>query len=144
MIEGDARLLGRVRDLSSTLGEDLDWLTHNRFGDAPRADGLRDLGERLTELGADLTRRAAELDHGAAVRLPDDGWIPEAGPPAGRPRLAHYVGRGELRFGLVYLAACGAACYPFYGKDPAARIARHPRCPTCPATSTQAGAEDVP
>lgn len=131
MIERDTRLLDRVRDLTSSLGEDLDWLSKNQFGDAPRADGLRDLGERLIELGADLTKRASELDHRAAARLPEAGWIPEAGSPAGRLRLAHYVGRGELRFGLVYLAACGASCYPFYGKDPTARVARHPRCPAC-------------
>ncbi|MDT7729623.1 MAG: hypothetical protein QOI21_6199 [Actinomycetota bacterium] len=131
-MEQDARLLGRVRDLSKSLGEDLDWLIKNHFADTPRADGLRDLGERLAELGADLLKRADQLDQGVAAKLPESGWIPEAGPPANGLRVAHYVGRGELRFGLVYLAACGAACYPFYGKDPTARIARHPTCGVCP------------
>jgi hypothetical protein len=131
-MEQDARLLDRVRDLSKSLGEDLDWLIKNHFADAPRADGLRDLGERLADLGADLLKRADQLDQSVAAQLPADGWIPEAAPPAKGLRVAHYVGRGELRFGLVYLAACGTACYPFYGKDPTSRIARHPRCRVCP------------
>lgn len=120
----DERLFKRLHDLASTLLEDLSL--------APlRADGLRDLGERLGELGAGLVSYAYELDLLAAQRLPAGGWIPEAGPASREQRRAHYVGNGQLRSGLVYIAQCGAACFPFYDQDVAGKIAHHERCGSC-------------
>jgi hypothetical protein len=92
-------------------------LIENRFGGAPRADGLRDLGERFADVRADLAKRADELDLGVAVRRCRP--VGESRRP-GRLRVARHVGPGELRFELVYLASC----YPCYGRDVAGRIAR--------------------
>lgn len=126
MMDVDARLFNRLRDLQQTLGQDVDWLTRHF-----RPDALRDLGERLSDLGGDLTTRAADLNSVTLAKLPASRWIPEAGTPPGAPRLAHYVGEEPLRCGLVFLARCGAACFPFYGNDRTGRIHRHRRCPTC-------------
>jgi hypothetical protein len=52
-------------------------------------------------------------------------WVNPGGRTTGRLRVARYVGPGELRFELVYLASC----YPCYGRDVAGRIAR---CHVCP------------
>jgi hypothetical protein len=97
----DHALLTRLRDLTETLPGDVSWLA----GPPLRADGLRDLGERLACLDADLIGRAGVLDEIAAARLPAHGWIPGCGPDP-RRRLAHYVGRGEVRLGLSYFASC--------------------------------------
>ena len=132
-MDPDHALLTRLRDLAETLREDVAWLARPPL----RADGFRDLGERLSGLGMDLISRAGALDEIAAARLPPDGWIPESGPEPHR-RLAHYVGRGEVRLGLIYFASCGAGCFPFYGTDPAGKIARHTRCPQCVAEVTSA------
>jgi hypothetical protein len=144
VIERDEQLLERLQDLDKSLAPDIAWLLRNPCGDTPRADGLRDLGERLSDLGEALLKRSDELDRHAAVRLPPEGWIPEAGPPAGRIRAAHYVGRGELRYGPLYLATCGAPCLPFYGKDPIHRIARHPRCTACTSAAASPELVSVP
>lgn len=125
-MDPDHALLTRLRDLAATLPGDVAWLA----GPPLRADGMRDLGERLTSLGADLISRAGALDEIAAARLPAHGWIPECGPEP-RRRLAHYVGRGEVRLGLIYYASCGAGCFPFYGTDPAEKTVRHERCDKC-------------
>lgn len=125
-MDPDHALLTRPRDLAATLPGDVAWLA----GPPLRADGMRDLGERLTCLGADLISRAGALDEIAAARLPAHGWIPECGPEP-RRRLAHYVGRGEVRLGLIYYASCGAGCFPFYGTDPAEKTLRHERCDKC-------------
>jgi hypothetical protein len=125
-MDPDHALLTRLRDLARTLPGDLSWLS----GPPLRADGLRDLGERLCCLGADLVSRAGALDEIAAARLPADGWIPGCG-PVPRLRYAHYVGRGEVRLGLVYFATCGASCFPCYGRDAAGKTARHERCDRC-------------
>ncbi|MFJ7219603.1 hypothetical protein [Amycolatopsis sp. NPDC098790] len=125
-MDPDHALLTRLRDLAATLPGDVAWLA----GPPLRADGMRDLGERFTCLGADLISRAGVLDDIAAARLPAHGWIPECGPEP-RRRLAHYVGRGEVRLGLIYFASCGAGCFPFYGTDPAERTVRHERCDKC-------------
>ena len=125
----DEGLFERLRDLAGTLPEDPAWLSP-----APlHAGGLRDLGERLGELGADLVTYAGELDRLAAQRLPANGWIPEAGTTSGEERRAHYVGEGRSRFGLIYIAHCGAACFPFYGQDAQGEITHHERCSSCVA-----------
>lgn len=131
MIENDARLFDRLRDLQGTLGEDLDWLAPHPPGRPPRADGLRDLGERLADLGTALIQRADELNASVLAKLPKELWIPEAATAPGRVRKAHYAGQRPIRCGLVYLAMCGAACYPYYGRDSAGKIARHPPCAAC-------------
>lgn len=125
-MDPDHALLTRLRDLAETLPGDVAWLS----GPPLRADGMRDLGERLACLGADLITRAGELDEIAAARLPDHGWIPECGPEP-RRRAVHYVGRGEVRLGLIYFASCGAGCFPFYSRDPWDKTARHRRCEKC-------------
>jgi hypothetical protein len=119
-------LFSRLRDLHDSLGGDIDWLEGNR-----RPDGLKDLGERLTELGGDLLRRATELNDAVLATLPADRRLPEACTGPDRTRPAHLVAGWPIRSGLVYLAVCGAACYPYYGRDTAGRIAGHPRCPAC-------------
>jgi hypothetical protein len=125
-MDPDHAILTRLRDLAGTLSGDVAWLA----GPPLRADGLRDLGERLVCLGSDLISRAGVLDEIAAARLPADGWIPECG-PVPRLRHAHYVGRGEVRLGLIYFASCGASCFPYYGRDPAGKTGRHERCHRC-------------
>ncbi|MCU1679860.1 MAG: hypothetical protein JWQ81_599 [Amycolatopsis sp.] len=79
------------------LGQDVDWLTEHF-----RPDALRDLGERLGDLGGDLTARAADLNTITLEKLPGSRWIPEGGTPPGVRRLAHYVGEEPLRCGLVF------------------------------------------
>lgn len=123
----DQHLFERLHDLAETLPEDVGLLPSSTMP----ADGLRDLGERLEELGRDLVSYANGLDHLAAQRLPADGWIPEAGAASREERHAHYVGRGRLRIGMFYIATCGAACFPFYGRDTEGKIAGHERCGTC-------------
>lgn len=131
VIEQDFRLLDRLRDLQSSLAQDVGWLVESQCDGAPRADGLRDLGERLADLSAALLARADEVDTATLARLPPDRWIPAAGTTRLAPGLAHCVGERPLRCGLVYLALCGAACFPCYGTDPARRIDRHARCGQC-------------
>lgn len=127
----DQRLLDRVRDLHGSLGLDIGWLARTLDGEQPRADILRDLGERLADLGADLVGRADELDAAVRATLPEHGWLPEAGARRRALAVAHQVGPHPLRCGPIFLAVCGAACFPFYGTDPAGRTARHERCPKC-------------
>ncbi|MEC3978544.1 hypothetical protein [Amycolatopsis sp. H20-H5] len=127
--DSEESLYDRIHDLAATLPEDAHWLT----GSVSRADGWRDLGERLDELGSALRAHADELDRVAAGLLPEHGWIPEAGRPAGRRRVAHYVGKGELRLGLIYVSACGTPCFPLYGRDRTGKTVRHERCRACEA-----------
>ncbi|MEV7094056.1 hypothetical protein AB0M80_14605 [Amycolatopsis sp. NPDC051045] len=127
----DQRLLERIRDLHASLVPDLAWLARTVGEEAPRPDILRDLGERLADLGTDLITRADELDAQVRAGLPDHGWLPEAGARRRALAVAHQVGPHPLRCGPIFLAVCGAACYPFYGKDPTGRTARHERCEKC-------------
>jgi hypothetical protein len=124
----DQHLFERLHDLAETLSDDAGWLSPAHA----RTDGLRDLGKRLGDMGTELIAYADELDRLAAERLPATGWIPEAGAP-GTSRRAHHVGTGKRRFGLLYIAACGAACFPFYGRDADGKITRHQRCGYCVA-----------
>lgn len=129
--EEDRRLLERIRDLHGSLASDLAWLARTVGEETPRPDILRDLGERLADLSADLVTRADELDAQVRATLPDHGWLPEAGARRRALALAHQVGPRPLRCGPIFLAVCGAACFPFYGTDPADRTARHERCERC-------------
>jgi hypothetical protein len=127
----DQRLVERVHDLHGSLGLDVTWLARTLDDESPRPDILRDLGERLAELGADLVTRADELDARVRATLPEHGWLPEAGARRRALAVAHQVGPHPLRCGPIFLAVCGAACFPFYGTDPAGRTARHERCERC-------------
>ncbi|WP_410671893.1 hypothetical protein [Amycolatopsis sp. cmx-4-68] len=127
----DERLLERIRDLHESLAPDLAWLARTVGEEEPRPDILRDLGERLADLGADLAARADELDAQVRATLPDHGWLPEAGARRRALAVAHQVGPHPLRCGPIFLALCGAACFPFYGGDPSGRTERHARCPDC-------------
>jgi hypothetical protein len=127
----DQRLLERVRDLHASLAPDVAWLARTLDDEQPRPDILRDLGERLGDLGQDLLARADELDAEVRATLPDHGWLPEAGARRRALAVAHQVGPHPLRCGPIFLAVCGAACFPFYGTDPAGRTARHERCGKC-------------
>ncbi|MEU0536291.1 hypothetical protein [Amycolatopsis tolypomycina] len=127
----DHRLLERIRDLHASLAPDLAWLARTVGEEAPRPDILRDLGERLADLGVDLISRADELDAQVRAGLPDHGWLPEAGARRRALAVAHQVGPHPLRCGPIFLAVCGAACFPLYGTDPTGRTARHERCEKC-------------
>ncbi len=127
----DHRLLDRLRDLRGSLGADLPYITRMVEEDTPRADVLRDLGERLSDLGAALLRRAEDVNADVLAKLPDDGWLPEAGACHRALGVAHNVGPRPLRCGRVYLAVCGAVCFPFYGRDLSGRTARHEHCRRC-------------
>ena len=127
----DRRLLERIRDLHASLAPDVAWLARTVGEEVPRPDILRDLGERLADLGADLITRADELDAQVRAGLPDHGWLPEAGARRRALAVAHQVGPHPLRCGPIFLAVCGAACFPFYGTDPTGRTARHERCEKC-------------
>jgi hypothetical protein len=127
----DRRLVERIHDLHGSLGVDVIWLARTLDDETPRPDILRDLGERLAELGADLVSRADELDAEVRATLPDHGWLPEAGARRRALAVAHQVGPHPLRCGPIFLAVCGAACFPFYGTDPTGRTARHERCERC-------------
>lgn len=129
----DARLFGRIRDLEASLATDLAFLTRAVEEEAPRPDALRDLGERLVDLGGALLRRADEVNAAVLATLPAHGWLPGAGARHHATGPAHQVGPRPLRCGAVFLALCGAACFPFYGKDPTDRTARHEHCPVCQA-----------
>lgn len=127
----DHRLLDRLRDLHGSLSTDIGVVTRMVEDDVPRADVLRDLGERLTDLGTALLARSDDVDADVLAKLPDDGWLPEAGERHRALLVAHHVGERPLRCGRIYLAVCGAPCFPFYGRDRSGRTARHERCPTC-------------
>ncbi|MFI5610567.1 hypothetical protein [Amycolatopsis sp. NPDC051903] len=129
----DAILLARIRDLQASLATDLAFLTRTIEEDAPRPDALRDLGERLLDLGGALVTRSDELNDALLATLPPHGWLPEAGARRHAMGVAHQVGSRPLRCGPVFLALCGAACYPFYGRDATNRSARHERCEACQA-----------
>ncbi|MDT8914524.1 hypothetical protein [Amycolatopsis sp. PS_44_ISF1] len=127
----DTRLFERIRDLEASLPGDLAFLTRAVEEESPRPDALRDLGERLVDLGQAVLRRSEEVNAALLATLPGHGWLPEAGARRRAAGLAHQVGPHPIRSGAVFLALCGAACFPFYGKDPADRTARHERCPAC-------------
>ncbi|WET81427.1 hypothetical protein P3102_09520 [Amycolatopsis sp. QT-25] len=127
----DHRLLDRLRDLHGSLSTDISFVTRMVEDDVPRADVLRDLGERLTDLGGALLRRSDDVNADVLAKLPDDGWLPGAGEHHQPLSVAHNVGGRPLRCGRIYLALCGAPCFPFYGRDASARTARHERCPVC-------------
>jgi len=62
MIERDRELLAKVGRVNQHIGNVIvEMLTEQDGGELP-ADGVRDLGRNLAELGADLLARAAELD----------------------------------------------------------------------------------
>ncbi|MBB4689725.1 hypothetical protein [Amycolatopsis jiangsuensis] len=127
----DLRLLERIRDLQASLATDLAFLARAVDEEAPRPDAVRDLGERLLDLGGALVARADELNAKVLATLPAHGWLPEAGARRRALGLAHQVGPRPLRCGPIFLALCGAACFPFYGRDPDDRTARHELCPAC-------------
>lgn len=126
-------LLARIRDLHGSLATDLAFLTRAFEEDSPRPDALRDLGERLLDLGAALVKTSDELNAAVLATLPPDGWLPEAGARRHAIGVVHQVGPRPLRCGAVFLALCGSACYPFYGRDGSHRSARHERCEGCVA-----------
>ncbi|WP_328611873.1 hypothetical protein OG943_23060 [Amycolatopsis sp. NBC_00345] len=129
----DARLFDRIRDLEASLAADLAFLIRAVEEEAPRPDALRDLGERLVDLGGALLRRSDEVNSAVLATLPAHGWLPGAGARRHATGPAHQVGPRPIRCGSVFLALCGAACFPFYGKDPTNRTARHEHCPVCRA-----------
>ncbi|WP_326837772.1 hypothetical protein VSH64_23300 [Amycolatopsis rhabdoformis] len=129
----DAVLLERIRDLHASLGMDLAFLARTIDERSPRPDAMRDLGERLLDLGGALVSRSDEVNAAVLAKLPPDGWLPEAGSSRHVIGPVHQVGPRPLRCGAVYLALCGSACFPFYGRDPANRSARHYRCEACEA-----------
>jgi hypothetical protein len=120
-----------IRDLQSSLALDLGFLTKALDERTPRPDAVRDLGERLLDLGRTLTRRADRMNETVLASLPAHGWLPQAGASATAKRLAHQVGRHPLRCGPVYLGLCGAACFPVYGLDPHDHTGRYEQCPDC-------------
>jgi hypothetical protein len=122
----DLLLFTRLNDLQETLAGDIAWLTATH-----RPDRFNDLGERLVSLGEALRARAIDLNTAALAKLPAHRWIPAVGSNYTPERVAHLVGEWPIRTGLFYRGACGAQCYPFYGKDTQRKINRHPRCRTC-------------
>jgi hypothetical protein len=70
VIERDRELLARVARLNGRLGKVvLELIQYQDGGELP-ATGVRELGQALTELGADLLTRAAELERVASTRHP--------------------------------------------------------------------------
>ncbi|MEC3982243.1 hypothetical protein [Amycolatopsis sp. H20-H5] len=124
MTDGEDRLPDRIKDLHASLATGIGWLLQNMSEDGVRPDVLRDLG-------ADLVRRSDALDAEILAHLPGDGWLPEAGARWRALPVAHNVGPRPLRCGAVFLSLCGAACFPFYGKDPLGETVRHHTCPDC-------------
>jgi hypothetical protein len=62
VIERDRELLARLARVNQHLGEvAVKLMAGQDCGELP-ADGVRDLGQRLTQLGADLLARAAQRD----------------------------------------------------------------------------------
>jgi hypothetical protein len=62
VIERDRELLARVARVNGRLGKVvLELIQYQDGGELP-ATGVRELGQALTELGADLLTRAAELE----------------------------------------------------------------------------------
>ncbi|WP_406635739.1 hypothetical protein [Amycolatopsis sp. WGS_07] len=124
-------LVSWLRDLQATLALDFAFLSRALDERSARPDAVRDLGERLLDLGRALVRRADHLNEAVLASLPAHGWLPQAGAPENAPRLAHQVGRRPLRCGPVYLGLCGAACFPMYGRDPHDHTKRYERCARC-------------
>jgi hypothetical protein len=62
VIERDRELLAKVARVNGRIGEVvLELFQHQDGGELPAA-GVRELGQALTQLGADLLTRAAELE----------------------------------------------------------------------------------
>lgn len=120
-----------IRDLQATLALDHAFLARALDERCPRPDAVRDLGERLLDLGRALIRRADHLNEVVLASLPAHGGLPQAGAPENAVRLAHQVGRRPLRCGPVYLGLCGAACFPVFGQDPHNHTKRYARCTEC-------------
>jgi hypothetical protein len=71
VIERDRELLARVARVNGRVGKVvLELLQYQDGGELPAA-GVRELGQALTELGADLLARAAELDVRISDAYPD-------------------------------------------------------------------------
>jgi hypothetical protein len=62
VIERDRELLARVARVSGRVGKVVLELFQYQDGGELPATGVRELGQALTELGADLLTRAAELE----------------------------------------------------------------------------------
>jgi hypothetical protein len=69
MIARDRELLARVAQVNRHLGTVVVELMTGQDGGELPADGVRDLGQHLTQLGVDLLARAAELDGRAVDRV---------------------------------------------------------------------------
>ncbi|UKD51092.1 hypothetical protein L3Q65_24500 [Amycolatopsis sp. FU40] len=94
--------------------------------DSGTAWPVMELGDALVDLGDCLKSRARR------VIVPSSGWMPEmAASPQHGVRVAHWTGAQPVRRGLAFMSACGAACYPFYGRDTENKIATHPACADC-------------
>jgi len=124
-------LMQWIRDLQASLALDLAFMSRALDERSPRPDAVRDLGERLLDLGRALIRRADQMNETILATLPPHGWLPQAGAPRNAPRIAHQVGRRPLRCGPVYLGLCGSACFPVYGHDPHDHTSRYEHCPEC-------------
>jgi hypothetical protein len=62
MIERDRELLARAARVNTRLGVAVVELFEHQDGGELPASGVRELGKRLTQLGADFLARAEELD----------------------------------------------------------------------------------
>jgi hypothetical protein len=67
VIERDRELLARAARVNRHLGEVVVELMTGQDGGELPAAGVRELGQNLTEFGADLLARAAELDGRAII-----------------------------------------------------------------------------
>jgi hypothetical protein len=67
VIERDRELLARAAGVNRHLGEVVVELMTGQDGGELPAAGVRELGQNLTEFGADLLARAAELDGRAII-----------------------------------------------------------------------------
>jgi hypothetical protein len=67
VLERDRELLARAARVNRHLGEVVVELMTGQDGGELPAAGVRELGQNLTEFGADLLARAAELDGRAII-----------------------------------------------------------------------------
>ncbi|WP_275293426.1 hypothetical protein [Amycolatopsis sp. La24] len=86
-----------------------------------------ELGDALVDLGNRLKSRTQR------TVVPSSGWMLEMATSANQQvaRVAHWTGTRPVRQGLAFISACGTPCYPFYGRDRANKIMRHPSCTDC-------------